>query len=387
MVRGAPKITVMTLVTMGLVLLLPLLSLFVPFPRATLNGVKMSYPAPPFSMRGVKSGKYQRKIDEWATRGHPLWAWSVLGLNEVVYRLTGEISLDYRTSVQGGNEGYLWQPMYLRSFNRSKKPPTKIIEATFKSFERVQRFFASKNIPLIGVINPNLIALYPELLPEKYKGVRKNRSSYDIAQREIKARGLDIIDTYALLNEKKATFPIRFFEPTGSHWNDVGSCFAVREVGRKLGQAWGETIPEPRCEEYTLENPPRGPERDLVEVANLLHPERLYRPAPYLTSIAEAKLRKPRKILLVGTSFLFGLEQQLRRHKMADSTTLLFYFKRIRRDGRGGFRPFDLMKLTQETLLSYDAIILDVNVAGPGVLGYGFLPHVTKTFDLLGLKK
>ena len=373
----------LTIAAIGLIALLPLLSIVVPFPRTKVEGVTNTYPWPAWSAKSVRKGGYQRRAEQWAAKAHPFWGWSVRTVNELVHRGAGEVSLDYGTSIQGGNEGYLWQPMYLRAFNRTKKPPTKIIHATFRSLNRVQRFFASKGIPLVAVINPNVLFLYPELLPEKYKAVRKNKSSYEVSLASIAKEGPKVIDTFAFLNRLKEGSSVRFFEPTGSHWNDVGSCLAAREVGRELAGAWGEEPPILRCEEFKVEFPPREPELDLVHIANLLNEERLYRPAPYLTSIEKARFKKPRKILLIGTSFLFGLERQLLKHGIADSTTLLFYFKRLRRDGRGGFNTLRFEKLTPEALLSYDAIILDVNVAGPGMLGYGFLPFATKAFHLL----
>ena len=85
---------------------------------------------------------------------------------------------------------------------------------------------------------------------------------------------------------------------------------------------------------------------------------------------------------MVGTSFLFGLEHQLLKRGIADSTTLLFYFRQVRRNGTGDFAGFNPSRFTAEALAQYDAIIVDVNASGPGVLGYGFLQHVLKLFDV-----
>lgn len=368
--------------TIAAVCLTPIASTVLPLPRAKLHGVEMSYHLPRWSLPAFQKGSLQAKTDQWATRSHPLWAWSVRAVNQLTYSLFGEVSLDYRTSVQGGNDGYLWQPMYARAFNRLKPPPRGVIKEAFSGLKQLQDHLASRNIPVIAVINPNLIGLYPELLPEKYKAVKPRESSYEVAQKEIARSKARVIDANQLLKAKQPQFPFRFFEPTGSHWNDVGSCLAAREVARELAEAWGEEIPAPRCEQNNLEYPPHGTELDLVEIANLLWPESLYRPAPYLTEHPRPTHRKPRKVLLIGTSFLFGLEKQLLKHGIADSTTLLFYFRQSRRNGDGGFGRFDKKKLSAEEILSYDAIIVDANSAGPGVLGFGFLPFARAAFKL-----
>jgi hypothetical protein len=334
--------------------------------------------APSWSVKEARTGKYQARWTSWALKNHPFWSWSVKATNELVYRLTGEISLDYGTSIQGGNNGYLWQPMYLRSFNRALSVDSTEYENAFKNLKNAQQKLAEHGIPLIFVINPNILMLYPELLPEKYKAVRAELSGYELAQRYIEQYKPNAVDAFRYLKDMQPHFPIKFFEPTGSHWNDIGSCLAGRKVGELLSQAWREEIPDPLCESYKIEFPPRPHERDLVKIANLLRPEDLFRPAPYVTSTPKAKLKKNRRVLLVGTSFLFGLEHQLLRRSVASSTTLLFYNRQLRRDGKGAFRTLDRSKITRDTLLSYDAIIVDANVSNPIGMGYGFIGAINK---------
>lgn len=380
--RSTKTLQSLIITAIALVCLAPLTSLVIPIPRTALHGVETSYKLPHWSLKGFLKGAVQSKTDQWATRSHPLWAWSVRAANQLTYSLFDEVSLDYRTSVQGGNEGYLWQPMYLRSINRIQPAPRRVIKRAFSDLRALQDFLGPRGIPLVAVINPNLLALYPELLPSQYIAVQPRESSYEAAQKAIAASQPRVIDAFQLLKSKQSAFPFRFFEPTGSHWNDVGSCLAVREVAAELSRGWNEQIPAPLCEQYRLEMPPRRTELDLIEIANLLQPQKLYRPAPYLTEHPTPTLRKPRKILLIGTSFLFGLEKQLLKHGMADSTTLLFYFRQSRRNGEGNFRSFQGKSLTAEQILSYDAIIVDANVAGPGILGYGFLAHARSAFGL-----
>ena len=336
----------------------------------------MQYSHPKWKWKSVKRGKYQSAWEVWATRDHPLWSWSIALTNELVYRVTGELSLDYVTSIQGGKDNYLWQPMYLKSFNGTRKPEENKISETFSHLAKAQRLLAKHNVPLIAVINPNVIHLYPEVIPDKYKAVLPGKKDYDISREEIEKSGADVVDAFKYLQDVQPQYPIKFFEPTGSHWNDIATCLAVKALSPRLASAWKEEISEPHCDRYSFETPPRAAELDLVAIANLLYPGSLARPAPYVTTPVEVTFKRPRKILLVGTSFLFGLEKELLRRKIADSTTLLFYFRQLRRDGKGGFHGLDRRKVTKEFLLSYDAIIVDANVSGPGSMGRGLLPVI-----------
>lgn len=342
----------------------------------------MDKPRPPFSMKGFMKGSYQKGVEAWALKDSPVWSWSVKAANQLVYALTGEVSLDYGTTVQGGNDGYLWQPSYLAAFNRTRKPPREKIVDTFRKLKVVQDFFRSKGVPLVAVINPNLIMLYPELLPEKYKAVQDRNSSYEVAREAISRWRPDVVDAFQLLRSKQHEYPFRFFEPTGSHWNEVGSCIAAREISGELATAWNEEIPQLECDRFSLQSPPRPADVDLVQIANLLDEPSLYREAPYLANYPRPHFRKPRKILLIGTSFLFALEQQLLKHHIAESTTLLFYFSRVRQNGTGHFTWWQKKEIAALDPLAFDAIIIDANVAGPGIMGYGFLDFAMSRFNL-----
>jgi hypothetical protein len=379
--RRSPLLYYVTIAVIASLMAVPLISSVFPVPGTPLKGINTSYHLPKWSLAQFRQNKLQPRIEVWASRAQPLWSWSIKVMNQLVYSTTGEISLDYGTSVQGGNDGYLWQPMYLRSITRKQAPPRKKIVSTFKALKKAQDLLAQHRIPLVAVINPNLLALYPELLPTKYQSPSLPESSYAIAQEAIARYQPAVINTYELLKAEAGRYPFRFFEPTGSHWNDIGSCIAARAVSIALADGWGEPPPSLHCESHHMELPPREPEMDLLEITNLLLPERLLRPAPYLNDHPQARFKEPKRILLVGTSFLFALEHQLLKHTIADSTQLLFYFRQQRRNGKGHFANFDKRSLTKEELLSFDAVIVDANVAGPGIMGYGFLRYMNALLD------
>lgn len=271
--------------------------------------------------------------------------------------------------------------MYLKAFNRSLPLNRREYEDGFKELRAAQEILAGHGIPLIFILNPNVLMLYPEVLPEKYKARREGSNGYDWALELIKNHSIVAVDTYSYLREAQPRFPIRFFEPTGSHWNEIGSCLAVEKVGELLSRSWNEPLPNPECHAYEMRFPPAPAELDLVKIANLLRPRDTFQPGAYLKSFPVASLEKPRRVLLVGTSFLFGLERQLLRRKIAKSTTLLFYYRQIRRNGKGPFKELDRTKITREVLLSYDAIIVDANVSNPVGVGYGFLKTVRRLFS------
>lgn len=372
----------LTLVVMGLLLFAPMLDARFRFlRRSEISGMSQRAGFPEFSWETWYNEKYQHRFANWALKSGGLWSWSIKLSNEFVYRLTGEISTDYDTSVQGGNEGYLWQAMYRAPFNRVKDPPVDLTHKTFQQLAELQSLLEARGVHVLALINPNLIFTYPELFPLKYQNPRRleRQSSYEVALDAISKTGAHVIDAAALFKERKTDFPFRLFAPTGSHWNDVGACLAAREVLARLGQQLKRQFPTLPCDSYELRPIPAAPDRDLVQIANLLAPERLFRPTPYVSQLAQPMFPpdKP-KLILVGTSFLFGLEHQLKKHNITDDTLLLFYFRQQRRGGRGNFNNFSPKNINWGEILSADAIILDINESGPAKLGYGFIKLALK---------
>ncbi|WKZ57824.1 MAG: hypothetical protein QY326_03920 [Bdellovibrionota bacterium] len=380
-------VKILTLLVFAALLVFPMTDAWLNIiPRARIHGMAERAAFPTFTPESWWNQKYQARFSQWALKSGAFWSWSIRLSNELVYRLTGEISTDYGTSVQGGNESYLWQMMYKAAFNRVQDPPRNLIRRAFTQFKELKEQMAARNIPVVAVINPNLIFMYPELLPDKYHTARRmeKQSSYEVAQEVIKELDAPVVDAAELLKSVQDDFPFRFFEPAGSHWNDIGSCIAARAVLRELDRSWGRGFPALPCEDYEFRPTPEAHERDLVQIANLLFPERLFRPTPYVRSRARQEFpeRKP-KLLLIGTSFLFGLEKQFRKHFITDDTRLLFYYRQERKGGKGNFRNFAPSTLNWSEVLSMDGIILDINESGPAKLGYGFMRDALRYFDSL----
>lgn len=87
--------------------------------------------------------------------------------------------------------------MYLISFNRSLPPSRRDYEEVFKDLRGAQQSLASYGIPLLFVLNPNVLMLYPEVLPAKYQAIRPGPRGYDWALELIEKHAVVTIDTFA----------------------------------------------------------------------------------------------------------------------------------------------------------------------------------------------
>ena len=383
------KLKCVGLACFALVLLLPgMQALFRPFPQAHINGMAPTSGLPRPTLSGILSEKFQKSVDAWCTRGNGLWPSLVQMSNQIYYSVFGQISGSYNPSVLVGKEGIFFQPMYLRSFNRSKSFDHDAVRKAAKRLGTLEQALAKRNIPLITVISPNQIALYPERVPAAFVDPSRlsRKNSYEVMRPQLDKYGVTVLDMFQYFDQHKGDYGIDLFEPTGSHWNEVASCETTQRIVQVLGDKLKQPLPYIPCRPYTMQNPPPEPETDLVQIANLLFPERTFRPAPVINEppvpVAGGNF-KP-KVLLVGSSFLFALQDRLERAHITERSPLFFYFKQRRERSRDLFQRLRTDRLDfEKDILSYDAIVLEVNQASASAVGYGFVEYALREFSRL----
>ena len=117
-----------------------------------------------------------------------------------------------------------------------------------------------------------------------------------------------------------------------------------------------------------------GRDHDLLDVTNLYFIKDTFRPAPYVETPKknlDPSRYKPR-ILFVGTSFSMTITQELLAQGVTDDVMLFFYYNKYR-PGNGGLYPIEHASLDWEKeLLSYDAVVIEANVAGIENAGFQF---------------
>ena len=359
-------------------LTIPILDWKIKFiPRTVLHGLQNSTARPQYSWKAFKDGHFQRAIEEYALKNHGVWGWSVRGFNEIILALFSQITTDYKISFQYGNEGHFWQPMYLRAFNRYDEPNSKKIGEKLEFYHRLKNRLKKYNIQFHGLISPNKLEMYPELIPDKYKNpLREDKKrGYDLAKNIIHKKDISIFDGYQTLLDYKSknNFNLRFFETTGSHWNQIGSCVVTRSI---LSNIYPSTYELP-CEDYSFETT-REEDLDLLKVSNLLFPDQKIGTSPYIKYRGQPSSSKKLKVLLVGTSFLFGIQEQLMISGVADETLLYFYYKSQRNTLDTNFKPINKKDISIEEILSYDLILVEGNMSNVSSLSYGFMRDLEK---------
>lgn len=374
----------------SVLLALPLLqTIFRPFHEKPLYGIATPQHFPALNRTAFLSEKYQKAVEDWALKQNGFWPLLVRCANQIYFSVFRQISGDYGSSVQLGREGHLFQPMYLKSFNRSKELNIAKLERNARRLRELQDELAKRGVLQVMLISSNVLGLYPELLPESYTDSTRlsRQSSYQIMRPLLDRYGVNYFDAHEYLTGIKDQFPTRFFEKTGSHWNAIASCLVTNKLFEKIEAGIGKKLTHFPCEPFIYQYPPKSSDLDLLQIANLLLPSSAYTAAPYPVdqSSTDESAYKP-KGLFVGTSFLFSIIDRVDDHQAFTANPLYFYFRQVRKTPHENFRTLNKKRINWNEVLSNDVIVLEINQASIGNIGFGFLGEALQELKKKGVK-
>lgn len=336
------------------------------------------------TMATLKSGEFQRGFEDYFLRRANLYKYLVKINNELSLRLFKQISFLYgQTDVFLGNDDQLLQKMYLNSFNRRKTPGEFALQKHAIQVGKLSSLLKKKGILLLIVVNPNALSLYPELVPNRYVDPTRfeRKNSYELEKEYLISNNVIVVDNYEYLLNKKDEIDFHFFEKTGSHLNDIGSCFGTNNIIDNINKYRDFKIKNFPCLPRTMRFPPVNKDKDLLDVVNLAYPEKRLVSAPYSPDTGKLYENPPLNILFVGTSFNFAVQDILTKKNIANSK-LYFYYKSLR-DKNGIFHVLRKNEIDWGgDVFKNDVIILESNYSGLGGVGYDFVKHAIKKLKM-----
>ena len=123
----------------------------------------------------------------------------------------------------------------------------------------------------------------------------------------------------------------------------------------------------------------------MIKIMNLYFPQTEYRSSPVLRTTAfPAQKKEPqfKNVLLVGTSFLFGLHERLSSHPDFGKITHFFYDRSVRVDPKTlEFNPVDYKTLDWKQTLNVDVIVIENNYAFASRMGKDFAEFALKALE------
>jgi hypothetical protein len=347
-----------TLAAVGLQVVWP----FLP-PGEKLHGVSAEPPPVKWDWTEFKQGNVAREIEAWYNVRVGLRNFWVELDNQISYTFFGEVNPRAEGSrVIGGEHDWLFEYQYIETAV-SMSPYADKVPAVVAHLKSLQEKLARRGIPLLVVVAPSKVEVYPEHVPAAYFGGRNPAgyaTDFELARPLMQAAGINFYDGPARFAAWKAAGERNLFARAGTHWSHQASLRVLAEIRDRLNPVMRHPLPELVVSSSPV-GPPRETDRDLLDLTNLLVSTPYEHPLPYPVlkpqhAIANADL--PR-ILWVHDSFGWVLIDQLYAgHAMQPSESLYYFATRSRIPGAVKIDT-DLKKIDWETYLkSYDAVII-----------------------------
>jgi|GEM_PF-2718209 len=377
------KLQIIWITVFAIILCLPAINMQFHLVRdLQLNGLALPSRVPKLNWKSFVDESFQKRVESWVMKRNGLWGWLVGTNNQIHFSVFNQASSNYGSQVIKGLDGQLFQPMYLKSFNRTGEVPMDLLKEKVRLLKELQERLDERGIKLLVLISTNVISLYPDLVPPRYLNTKRleKQNSYQVMRPMLDEAGIRYLDANEMLMGIKDNYPFRFFSRSGSHWNDVASCIVTDKLLERVQQLIGKDIARPNCSQYELQPEPQASDLDLLQVANLLFTKKFFEPTPYVVSHTgdNAEKYKP-KMLFIGTSFLFSVVNWIEKEQLASEYPLFFYFRQFRNNRADPFHTLNRERIRwKERVLSKDVIVLEINTNNIGLVGFGFATSALK---------
>lgn len=350
--------------------------------RLPLSGATPQPPAPVWSWRAVAEGEVFRRIDACYNSQAGLRPLLVRLDNQLTYSVFSEAAA--RTSGDSlvvGPGGWLYQRHYLRhAVTPSPIDPAKG-RAAVARIRAVQDRLARRGLAFQLLVAPSKAEVYPaHASPAEFGGRDPARvvTAYELYRPELLAAGVNLLDAAGDFRAWAAAGAPDLFPRSGIHWGYEPALRVLEDLRTRLNRTLRRPLPPVELE-TTRVGPAFGPDRDLVNLLNLVWNDR-YAPITRFpvprrqTAVPETQL--PR-LLWVGDSFACGLLELLEKGGLLRTTDFLFYFQGFERWPPRSWPGGDVGKIEWETYLrGFDAVIFVMTERAFDDLGWGFFEAV-----------
>jgi hypothetical protein len=342
-----------------------------------LGGMQLARPAVVSSLPNVLNGSYQREFASGFDREFIPRGVFIRLICELDFQLFRTTPLKKSTHVIVGNEGWLYERVYVWEYHHERAPQNRIAGLV----KRIGNFYQhcqNRGIGMSFVLAPSKAAVFPEYIPPAWRKTYDERPrGYDFLMESLRPSGIPYVDGHALMMEAKDTSPAPIFPKGGTHWSGYGAWItnaALVETLRKQGKALSPL----RYENIQVLDVPLGwnavpktLDADLFNLLNLIIPWHYPIAWPIIKRVPtneDAKLT----LAMVGGSFTGYLAEQLNASGQFAEINCYGYYKGTKTTyfaGGSKFYPAEWRKIAspvtsldvEHEILAADCVILELN--------------------------
>jgi hypothetical protein len=329
-----------------------------------LHGVTSTPPPVTWSWLALRRGDTARQVEAWYNVRVGLRNFWVALDNQVSYSLFGEVTPRTEGArIVAGPHDWFFEYQYIQTAVSPGWWTPDMLKAAVARLKSVQEKLARRGVPLLLVVAPSKVELYPEHVPAALFAGRQPAdftTNFEMARPLLQAAGINFYDGPARFAAWKAAGDHDLFARSGVHWSYFSTVHVLREIRERLNPVMRHPLPELKVAAMPI-GPPRVTDKDLLDTANLLISSPYEHPLPYpvLTAQYAVPTEELPRLLWVHDSFGWLLIDQLYAAHAVRPSESLYYFKTCYHIPGGTKTDLDLNKINWDAFLkSYDAVVV-----------------------------
>lgn len=331
-----------------------------------LRGATTAPEKVPLTLSSVWTGKYQEWVEGHFARHVGFYA-PLINLDNMINLAFSETRLNSNGCVVIAHNDVLLSPDEVALF-RQRKVDWPAIEKKIQLLSEASQKLKKLGIEMKLVFVPSKLSYFVKELPERWQvetpEPRPGLAAVQQAMARLQSLQVPILDVRDILEKiRKETGEIGY-PRGGRHLYQLASC----EILGMLQKPNFTCFP-------AVPGVATGNESDIHECLNSFHPfgqrEKLSKPGPVQT-----ERKAPRKVLLVGSSFMRELETEARRLKLYEDLHI-FYYNKSHENGVSS-KPVKIDDEWRNLIKSRDLIVVDFFEPQLDTLGHGFAEQVLR---------
>lgn len=332
----------------------------------------------------VMDGSYQLSLNNWIENHFPGRNLLIKLRSQIRYTLLKESP---NTNVVIGKENYLFEPQYIDFELSIYTTDEEQIDSTISKLEQLQNIMDKEGKELYVFVTPSKAYFCKDKIPEKYMRLAMNRNNdYQTLIEKLALSKLSYFDSHAYIEEYSGpAIEAPVFYPTGIHWSWPWGASSAKAFSEYISEHSKWTLSTLELTEKES-NEPIWPDSDLYQSLNLLiKPIGIQYYSAGLTVIEEKD--RP-NVFFRGGSFMGQSLSNLIYAGVFDKNIHFennYYFTDYysKQGVLSSYTSYNEMDILKEYVSESDILIIEVNEANIGGLGFGFVDFLLDNPDYL----
>ena len=366
----------------GIILLIILVVLVIPFFQANFNIVKLA----PLKGALTEPEKKSFNVKEWFSgifqEQEENYLNQTFGFRSLFIRINNQLafSLFDKAKANGviiGKNNYLFEENYIKAYYGTDFIGNDSITHRIERLKFIQDTLAKLNKNIILVFAAGKGTYYPEYIPDKYR-VKKSITNYELHIKLAQEMGLNFIDFNKYFVEQKNTSRYPLYPKYGIHWSYYGMCIAADSIVHYIEKMRNIDMPNLHWKDVDLEDP-KETDYDIADGMNLKFKLKSFKMAyPHIQFESDSGKSKP-SVLVISDSFYWGMFGSGIITRSFSSNHFWFYNQQVYTAGNDSQSETSQLNLKEE-IDKHDVIIIMATEATLPGFGWGFIENTYNLF-------